>query len=145
MQYLISKNTILVTKKGNNTLVYENNNSNLINKQIINIMDNSCKYYGSSLKGRIEGTNYLLGSIYKAPIIISEKKEIIMFPTSSFNSDDCTWINYNWIDNYYCNGGRTIICFKNGLKIELNISPKVINNQILRSSRLESILKSKKH
>ena len=144
MNYFITKQTILIKKIGNKTTVYENNDKHLINKKIEDVLNDSCYYYGSSLKGRIEGSKYLLGSIYKAPIIISEVKEIIMFPTTSFNNDDCMWINYNWIERYYFDDYKSVILFKNGLKIELNVSRKIINNQILRSSRLESILKSKK-
>lgn len=143
MPYIIDKNTILVIKSNNNTIIYDNKEKHVIKRKIKDVLNDCCKYYGSSLKGRIEGTNYLLGSIYKAPIIISEYQEIIMFPTSSFKCDDCMWINYAWIEKYFCDDNKTFIIFKNGLKIEINISTKIINNQILRSSRLESILKSK--
>ena len=145
MQYIINQNTILFLKNGNSTIIYENNNKKIIENKIEFLLNDCCKYYGSSLKGRIEGSNYLLGSIYKAPIIISEFKEIIMFPTASFKCSDCMWINYSWIEKYFFDNNKTFIIFKNGLKIEINISTKIINNQILRSSRLESILKSKNH
>ncbi len=83
MQYIIDKNTILIIKDANNTIIYDNNEKHIIKKKINDVLNECCKYYGSSLKGRIEGTNYLLGSIYKAPIIISEYNEIIMFPAAS--------------------------------------------------------------
>ena len=110
----------------------------------MDIINEICNYYCSSLKGRIEGSNYLLGNNYKTPVIISETREIILFPTSSYRSDDCIWINYKKIDRYYSKRLNTIIEFINGKKITIRLSNKVINKQILKSSRLESILKSKK-
>ena len=32
----------------------------------------SCKYFGSSFEGRILGSKNILGSVYKAPIIVEE-------------------------------------------------------------------------
>ncbi len=144
MENLITEKTILIVKEGNNSYLYESNNKRFLHKKIYDVINEGCNYYGSSYKGRVEGSNYLLGSIYKAPIIISETKNIIMFPTTSFACDDCMWINYAWIDKYYYDNNKSVILFKNGLKIDINLSSKIINNQILRSSRLESILKSKK-
>ena len=144
MENLITEKTILIMKEGNNTYLYDSNNKRFLKQKISDVINEGCNYYGSSYKGRVEGSNYLLGTIYKAPIVVSENKCIIMFPTTSFVSEDCMWINYAWIDKYYYDQNKSVIIFKNGLKIEINISAKVINNQILRSSRLESIIKSKK-
>ena len=144
-KYLINENTILLMSYNDKTKVLENNISYLINLKIIDIIDESCKYYGSSYKGRVSASNYLLGISYKVPIILSEYNEIIMFPTSSQRDKNCIWINYSYVKNFYSLNNKVIIEFKNSKKIELDISKSVINNQILKSSRLESILKSKKY
>ena len=141
--YLINKNTVVLFSNKENTIVIEKHKDLLIHNNIKNIINDSCKYYCSSLKGRIDGSNYLLGTNYKSPIIISEAKNIIFFPTTSYRSQDCIWINYAQIDKYYAKGLNTIIEFRNKKKITIKFSNKVINNQILKSSRLESILKSK--
>jgi len=55
------------------------------------------------------------------------------------------WINYNSIEKYSTkNSKESIIILKNGFKITLEISNHIISNQIFKSSRLESVLKSKK-
>ena len=143
-KYIIKNETIFIESIGNNTKIIENKKEIIINNKINNIIDESCKYYCSSLTGRISSSSYLLGIYYKCPIIISEQLEIIMFPTSSIRDSMCKWINYNHIDKYYKDKNNTVIEFKNGKKIALNTSIRIINNQILKSSRLESILKSKK-
>lgn len=142
--YLINKNTIVLYEKNNRSIIYEKNKNFIINKCIIDLINESCNYYCSSFKGRIEGSTYLLGNNYKTPIIISENLEIILFPTTSYKAIDCVWINYNYIDKYYAEDDKTVIVFKNKKKITINIPNKIINKQILKSSRLESILKSKK-
>lgn len=142
--YLINEDTIIIFKKGKKTVIVEENQYLELSIDIMDIINESCNYYCSSLKGRIEGSNYLLGNNYKTPVIISETREIILFPTSSYRSDDCIWINYKKIDRYYSKRLNTIIEFINGKKITIKLSNKVINKQILKSSRLESILKSKK-
>ena len=142
--YLINEDTIIIFKKGKKTVIVEENQYLELSIDIMDIINESCNYYCSSLKGRIEGSNYLLGNNYKTPVIISETREIILFPTSSYRSDDCIWINYKKIDRYYSKRLNTIIEFINGKKITIRLSNKVINKQILKSSRLESILKSKK-
>lgn len=130
----------------NQSKVIENYITYIVNKKVFDIINDSCKSYGSSYIGRCEATDYMIGVKYKCPIIISEVKEIIMFPSSSAKKEDCVWINYNAIEKYYTNNKNIlIILLKNGRKFELNISSRIISNQIFKSSRLESVIKSKNH
>ena len=143
-KYLINEDTLMLVPDYNRTKIIEKDITYLVNKRIFDILDESCKFYGSSYKGRVAGSNYLLGITYKTPIIVSEFKEIIMFPTSSQHDFGCIWINYNHVDNFYTEKNKVYIKFKTGEKMSLDVSNRVVNNQILKSSRLESILKSKK-
>lgn len=144
-KYYINSNTLIILSIGNKSKVIEKYVTYYIDKTPQQIIDESCKNYGSSLKGRIDASNYLLSVKYKCPIIISETKEIIMFPTKSIRNFDCIWINFKAIDKYHsvCQN-RVLISLINGEKVEINTSSRIITNQILKSSRLESILKSKK-
>ena len=65
----------------------------------MNIIENSCEYFGSSYLGRHEGTKKLIGITHKAPIIIEESKNLIYFPTTSPRLTDCVWIKYinHWV------------------------------------------------
>ena len=127
------------------TLVVEKYITYEIEDSIINIVDSSCRYYGSSLLGRCSGTEFLIGVKYKCPIIVSEIKELIIFPTGSYKNVDTIWINPKMIFKFYNQNNRTLIEFINNKKITLNISTRIISNQILKASRLESILRSKNH
>lgn len=142
--YIINENTLMLIKQDFKTKIIEKNHIFTINNDINSILDESCKNYGSSFYGRVVASKYLLGNGYKTPIIINENKEIIFFPTSSLKNSECNWINYNYVEKLFNDKNKTILIFKNSLKIELEISSKFLYKQLLKSSRLESILKSKK-
>ena len=142
--YEINKNTLaIIPFNKNKTLVYENHNCFILDNRAIKIMDESCRYYGSSIEGRQKGTTTLTGLTYKVPIIVSEENNIIFFPTSSPRLKECAWISLNNISRYFNNGDRILIEFLNQETIELQLSYNVLNNQILKASRLESALRKR--
>ncbi len=125
--------------------VYEDDQSFYVHNSSKQIMEDSCNYFGSSLEGRRKGTESLIGINYKAPIIVEESREIIFFPTSSLRNVDNSWISLNHIDKYYKSGKDITILFKNKITIRFPISYGVLDNQVLRSTRLESALRSRKN
>lgn len=139
--YIINENTLmLIPQEFNTSLIIEKDNENIIANKCLNIVDYSCRFYGSSFNGRLAGTKFLTNFKYKCPIVISEKKEIIMFPTHSFKDNSCIWINPLAIKFTKGNDFSVEILLKNNKKYLLNTSEFVINNQILKSSYLFSIL-----
>lgn len=144
-EYSISKNTLaIIPIDSKRSEVYEYEDTFIINKNSTKIVDDSCKFFGSSLNGRHEGTKNLIGVSYKSPIIVEETSEMIFFPTNSPRISDCTWVSLNNLEDYNKNNGKTQLCFKNGKKIDVDISFNSIENQVLRSTRLESILRKRK-
>lgn len=125
--------------------IIEENDNFIIQLPSTKIIDNSCRYFGSSYLGRFEGSKELLGgTIYKSPIIIEETKEIIFFPTGSARSFKCSWISLNKISHYKREDSFTRVYFKNGTSLIIYMSYSSFENQILRASRLESILRQRK-
>ena len=106
----------------------------------------SCKYYGSSINGRQKGTTNLTGISYKTPIIVQEEGSMIFFPTSSPRLKNCCWVSLNNIDSYYYDFEKKVcvIIFDNNSKLEIDMSYTVLNNQILKSQRLESIFNKRR-
>lgn len=144
-EYEINKNTIALIYKDNKTIVYELGSIFIVDKLPNEIIKYSCEYFGSSFKGRILGTKKMTGITHKSPIIIEESQEIIFFPISSPRLYDCSWINNKYIKKYIKDNNNCILYTINGEKIRLNCSYEVINNQILRSSRLESVIRYRKN
>lgn len=144
-EYEINKYTLaIITLKKGISKVIEEDEEFIVNKDSKDIINESCKYFGSSYIGRFEATKYLIGINYKSPIIIEESQEIIFFPTSSPRFDNCNWICLNKIKNIEKNNDDSIVNFKNGNQLLLNISYKSLENQILRSTLLESKLRNMK-
>lgn len=124
--------------------VIEKNDVFYVKISAMDIIDNSCKFFGSSYIGRFEGTKNLTGISYKSPIIIEESRNIIFFPTTSPRINGCNWISLNNISEYTKNKSKTNLIFSNGYNLEIDISYNIIENQILRATRLDSILRKRK-
>lgn len=144
ISYEINRNTMaLIPISDDQTEVIERDNNFIINMNIMDIIKNSCEYFGSSYLGRKEGTKKLTGITHKSPIIIEESNKLIYFPTESPRLSSCSWIGFNNIKNYINKNGKTTIIFDNDKILDLNISYGIIDNQVLRSSKLESILRKR--
>lgn len=147
MEYEINRDTLaLIASPAEKTQVVENLNEYTLSKSTFSVIEHSCEYFGSSYLGRHSGTKNLIGVTHKSPIIIEETNNIIFFPTTSPRLKECTWISLNNILTYKAtqDGRNTVIKFKNGKEIIVKVSVGSINNQILRASRLESVIRSRK-
>lgn len=143
--YEINSTTIAIIPIDQTTSkIIELEDSFLVNQSSTEIIDESCKFFGSSYIGRHEGTKNLIGVNYKSPIIVEETMELIFFPTTSPRIKDCVWISLNHIVDYVKKDRATFVHFKNGNYLELEISYASLENQILRATRLESILRKRK-
>lgn len=142
--YEINEKTLAIVPFGKKkSIVYEDRDCFILDKPVNKIMDSSCKYYGSTFEGRQKGTTSLTGLTYKVPIIVSEENNIIFFPTSSPRLKDCAWISLNNINRYYDKKEKTLVEFLNQETVELPLSYNILNNQILKASRLESTLRKR--
>ncbi len=143
-EYEINTQTLALIALKNKTEIFEENDHFYVNKTANEIMEKSCSYFGSSLAGRQKGTEHLIGVSYKAPVIVEESKNIIFFPTISPRKEDCSWISLQKINKYYRVGDKLMVEFKNGSSIVLEISYGILDNQVLRATRLEAVLRSRK-
>ena len=142
--YEINEDTLaLVPTISDNVKVYEKDTSFEFNSSCTEIIDNSCKYYGSTYEGRRLGSKYILGASYKLPIIIEESKSLIFFPTESPLLSSCIWLSLNNIEKYEKKDLKTVIYFKNDTNIIVDSSYRIIENQIYRATRLESLLRKR--
>lgn len=140
-EYEINLETLaIVPFKEDKSKVYESDKVFIVNKSVNKIMDSSCEYFGSSLNGRQKGTSKLIGITHKVPIIVEESRKIIFFPTISPRLKNCSWISLNNIDNIKKIDKGSSIIFNNNKILNISIPYSIIDNQILRASRLESVL-----
>lgn len=140
-EYEINRQTLaIIPISEEKCKVYEEEYEYIINQSIMKVIDNSCRFFGSSYEGRVEGTKKIMGISHKLPIIIEESNGVIFFPTSSPRLENCSWISLNNIENYHKSNKGTIIKFCCGKEIEIKLSFGIIDNQVLRATRLLSLL-----
>lgn len=137
------KTMAIIPINKNKTKIIEEEEELIINNSAFKIIDHSCKYFGSSYEGRHHGTIEMTGISYKTPIIIEESKKIIFFPTMNAKADDCIWISLDKIEKFYKKDYITKLIFKNGYELNLDISLGSLQNQILRSSLLDSKIRKR--
>ncbi len=122
------------------TKIYETDNVIIINRNAKSIIQENCQFFGSSYAGRKQGTLEMTGITHKPPICIEETNDLIFFPTSSPRLNDCCWISLNQIESFEPYDDEAIIRFQNNVALHVEVSTKVINNQVLRATRLESVI-----
>ena len=133
--FKIDKEVLLIDYDGLNTTVETTHGDVIFKGNVIKkILNESCINYGSSLNGRIKGSKYALKSKYKLPIIISEKEKLVFFPVKEMGRE--IWVNFDMIKEVKRKNNGVVVCFKNGLSQEINVSYTVFNNQVLKASRL---------
>ncbi len=146
-KYEVSKGTLaIVPNNQSDSLVYEDEDKFLVEETPYEIMEASCKYFGSTYQGRKEGAKEILGAEYKVPIIIEDTNNLIVFPTTSPYSEECMWISLNRIKKFLkIDTYNTKIIFDNNIEIIVPCSYRTIENQVSRASRLDLILRKRRN
>ena len=147
MKYEINRGTLaIVPQEDERSLVYEDNESYVVDQKPFSIMEESCKYFGSTYEGRKNGARNILGAEYKVPIVIEDSNNLIVFPTTSPQSDDCVWISLKRVKRIEkMDYNNTKVIFDNDKEIIVNCSYYTIENQLSRASRLDIILRNHKN
>ena len=147
MEYEISKGTLaIVPNEKENSLVYDDDERYIVSETPFRIMEESCKYFGSTYNGRKDSAKSILGAEYKVPIIVEDTDNLIIFPTTSPYADDCVWISLKRIKSFSkIDATTTKIIFDNDKEIIVPCSYRTIENQISRASRLDLIMRKRKN
>ncbi|MEH7384723.1 competence protein ComK [Bacillus sp. JJ1521] len=145
VEYEINPDTmaVLPIEVGNNTCsrILEVEGEYVVAMKPTEIVDRSCRYFGSSLKGRQEGTREIMGVTHKAPIIVEASNKIFLFPTASPTKQDCAWLSHNYVsDCEYSLHEKTTVIFTNKQAIQLQISKGSFQNQLHRTAQLRTIV-----
>lgn len=147
MNYEISKGTLaIVPNENDSSLVYEDDSRYIIGDTPFHIMEQSCKYFGSTYEGRKNGAKDILGAEYKVPIVVEDTDNLIVFPTTSPYAEDCVWISLKRVKKIEkIDIANTKVIFDNNQEIIVNCSYRSIENQLSRASRLDIILRNHKN
>lgn len=144
MNYEINEGTLAILAKNKKSLILEDDKKYVVDSLPFDVVDHSCKYFGSSYEGRKEGTKEILHINYKVPIIVDNSRNLIFFPTNSPISDDCSWLSLKSIKSIKEGSFNTTdVIFNNGVSINIPVSKRTMDNQILRASRLDLIMRNR--
>ena len=146
MEYEINKGTLaIMPNEINQSLVYEDEDRFLVNQSPFEIMEDSCKYFGSTYEGRKDSAKSILGAEYKVPVIVEDTDNLIVFPTTSPKSQDCIWISLKRIKFFEkVDSVNTKVIFDNNKEIIVPVSYRTLENQISRASRLDFMMRKRK-
>ena len=147
MNYEISRGTLaVVPNEFEKSIVYEDDDKYYIDQSPFQIMEESCKYFGSTYEGRKMGARDILGAEYKVPIVVEDSDNLIVFPTTSPASDSCVWISLKRVKKIEkINVHQTKVIFDNNREIIVDCSFRTMENQLSRASRLDLILRNHKN
>lgn len=138
-EYIINQSTMFIEPEvyGSKiySRIYEMEEDFLVPFKPLDIVKASCKFYCASYKGRIEGSQDVIGKFHKSPISIYPT--LYFFPTTSPNRHDCTWVNDQHVFNYRRHTSKsTFATFSNKETYEIRVSARTFENQLSRTSRL---------
>ncbi len=147
MKYEVNRGTLaIVPNEEDNCLVYEDEERYLIEDTPFHIMEESCKYFGSSYEGRKIGAKSMLGAEYKVPIVVEDSNNLIVFPTTSPTARDCVWISLRRVKKIEkVDYNLTKVIFDNNKELLVDCSFRTMENQLSRASRLDLILRNHKN
>lgn len=145
--YEINVETLLIVPIGKGkSKVYEYGGDYVVNMSPLAIIKNSCLYFGSSYEGRKEAIKSMIGIDMKVPIVIEDGKNIIFFPTSSCVNRSSIWVSYQNLLKYSkVDEFSTVLYFRNNKSIQVDTKYNLIDNQIIRCIKLDTLLLKRKN
>ncbi len=127
-----------------NSKVITTESTEIVHESAKKIIDNSCRYFGSTLQDKIKSTNILVKMASKTPIIIEETRNIIFFPLKSTREKNNIWVSFNNLEKYEKVDNQTILYFKNNIQVIVDFSYYIVDNQVTRSLILDYEVKKRK-
>ena len=144
--YEINLETLLIVPfSGGKSKVYEFDSEYIIGCGSLNIIKNSCLFFGCSYEGRREAVKNIVNIDMKVPILVEVTNNIIFFPVSSCINKNSIWISYQNLLKYSkLDEFSTILWFKNGKQIVVDVKYNLIDNQVIRCLKLKSFIENRK-
>lgn len=107
------------------------------------MLDSWCMQNGSDMRGRIISFRHITGCRQKPAVLISERTQIIYFPTLSAKNPDCTWICFNEVFRFHSTrADQTMIQFASGIKVMIDVNYRIVRNQMNRCRNFLNLLNS---
>lgn len=110
-----------------------------VNMKPFQIIERSCRYFGSSYAGRKAGTYEVIKVSHKPPIMVDHSNNIFLFPTFSSTRPQCGWLSHAHVHEFCAaKYDNTFVTFVNGETLELPVSITSFENQVYRTAWLRT-------
>ncbi|PSA92333.1 competence protein [Bacillus atrophaeus] len=141
--YEVNSSTIAVLPEPMNGKMYskiiEKDCTFYVSMKPLQIVDRSCRYFGSSYAGRKAGTYEVINISHKPPIMVDLSNHIFLFPTLSSTRPQCGWISHVHVKEFKATEfDDTAVTFSNGKTMELPVSCNSFENQVYRTAWLRT-------
>ncbi len=126
------------------TIVIEEREHFTVPRSPWKVIDDSCKYFGSSYVGRLNGVKEVMGISKKAPIAVSVELAIFFFPHESPSNHSCVWLSHSHIKKVKRREKKnTQIYFTNGKSIDVKASENSILSNLFRTAQYRHLLQKR--
>jgi competence protein ComK len=144
-EYVINPLTMFIKPIEYGSKIYsqinEVNNEFISPFKPLEIIKNSCNYFGSDYEGRRNGTRQLIGYTHKIPIAIDPTNRIFFFPTTSPTRQECIWISHEQVKALdRISPKETLLTFRNKQSCTIPVSYRSIRGQMEATAYLRTEL-----
>lgn len=110
-----------------------------VDKSPTEVVDLSMQFYGTSLRGGIDGGKSLMGKIHMTPVMVNERLDMYLFPSNSPSSTECVWFSLSQILTFLpFDKGVTKVIFRDGNVFTVNCSYSVFQKRYQRTCMLKN-------
>ncbi|MFC4403203.1 competence protein ComK [Gracilibacillus xinjiangensis] len=129
---------------GTRIMEYEKGDDYEVDIHSYKVMDMTCREFGISLRGLLEGARRLTDTSHKPPIVIDRMSNMYFFPVESPTKKSCIWISHTHVNRTErLSNNQTKIIFKNGRTLNVDVSYTVILNQINKTAQYRCMISDK--
>ncbi|WP_221563528.1 competence protein ComK [Alkalihalobacillus sp. TS-13] len=145
-EYLINGETMVILPHfdafGNlHSLVIESERELIVKQKPIEIMKDSCLYYGSSLQGRVDGAIHVTKFSRMVPIMICNRAGIFFFPTQSSKSESCIWIAHSHVKEILpLHTEHCQVVLTNNKTVPVQVTKAVMESKVNRAAQYRHLV-----
>lgn len=117
----------------------------MIEEKAVDLLENWCLTFGSSLRGSADVVKHHLNVTQKLPLLVDPSGRLFFFPTLSHEHPECIWINAAKVRRLKDLGRKTLVQFhKDDLEVDIGI--RSLRMQLKRCDKLaEKLGKANPH
>lgn len=138
-EYAIKQETMVILPEYNtegylHSRIYNRHGVSTTDLSPFDLIDYNLRFFGSSLRGSLDGARTILGNGSMNPVILHKELDILLFPCKSPFKEDCVWFSLRHVTGSVSAGkSQTQVSLSNGSTITINVSKHAFNKRIQKA------------